>query len=415
MSLKIYLLKFRNAIPAAPSKRELACCLLFALILPASWGQSRKELEDKRKNLLQNIQQTNTQLKKTQKEEKATLQVFLTLQRQIQNRQQLVQNLEKEINYAEQSISRTQMVLESLEDDTRQLKEEYSRMLRMALRHKLNQTALLFLFSARDFNEAFRRWQYLRQYDKYRNKQARLIRETQRTLEDKTRLLSERKLEKEMMLASMQQQQTHLKKELNEKNSLLNTLKASERKLAAELSKQQEAHQKLNNAIETVIRQEMLAIRKKSRTPEAIADNKPESETPSSSFFRQKKGALPSPLQGGVIVREFGTHQHPKYKEVKTQSNGIDIRAEQSFSVRCIFEGRVAGIQYIPGYQNTVILQHGAYYSVYSNLNEIFVKRGDSVTAGQEIGRVSREKPELHFELWREKNRLDPQDWLSGI
>lgn len=414
MSLKACLLKFRNAISGVPSRHWLAGLFLFVLVLPASWGQSRKELEDKRKNLLRDIQQTNTQLKNTQKEEKATLQVFFTLQKQIRNRQQLVQNLEKEIGYAEESISRTQAVLESLEEDTRQLKQEYSQMLRMAFRHKLNQTALLFLFSAQDFNEAFRRWQYLRQYDRYRNKQARLIRETQRTLEEKTRLLSERKLEKETMLASMQQQQSHLNKELNAKNSLLTSLKASERKLASELSKQQEAHQKLNNAIESVIRQEMLAIRKKSRTSEAIADNNKEPETPSSSLFRQKKGILPFPLQGGEIVRQFGTHQHPKYKEVKTQSNGIDIRAGQNVSVRCIFEGRVAGIQYIPGYQNTLILQHGSYYTVYSNLNEIFVKRGDSVTSGQEIGRVSREKPELHFELWREKNRLNPEDWLSG-
>ena len=414
MSLKSCLLKFRNAIPAGPSNRWLAGLLLLVLVLPPSWGQSRKDLEDKRKNLLRDIQQTNTQLKNTQKEEKATLHVFLTLQNQIRNRQQLVQNLEKEIGYAEESMTRTQSVLESLEEDTRQLKEEYSRMLRMAFRHKLNQTTLLFLFSAQNFNEAFRRWQYLRQYDRYRNKQARLIRETQRTLEEKTRLLAERKQEKEAMLAAMQQQQTHLKKELNEKNSLLNTLKASERKLAAELSKQQEAHQKLNYAIEAVIKQEMLAIRKKARTPEAIADNKRESEAPSRSLFRQKKGALPSPLQGGEIVRQFGTHQHPKYKEVKTQSNGIDIRAGQNVSVRCVFEGRVVGIQFIPGYQNTLILQHGEYYSVYSNLNEIFVKRGDSVSAGQEIGRVSREKPELHFELWREKNRLNPEDWLSG-
>ncbi|MBV6429466.1 MAG: Murein hydrolase activator EnvC [Haliscomenobacter sp.] len=414
MSLKACLLKFRNAIPAGPGNRWLAGLLLLVLVLPPSWGQSRKDLEDKRKNLLRDIQQTNTQLKNTQKEEKATLHVFLTLQNQIRNRQQLVQNLEKEISYAEESMTRTQSVLESLEEDTRQLKEEYSRMLRMAFRHKLNQTTLLFLFSAQNFNEAFRRWQYLRQYDRYRNKQARLIRETQRTLEEKTRLLAERKQEKEAMLAAMQQQQTHLKKELNEKNSLLNTLKASERKLASELSKQQEAHQKLNYAIEAVIKQEMLAIRKKARTPEAIADNKRESEAPSRSLFRQKKGALPSPLQGGEIVRQFGTHQHPKYKEVKTQSNGIDIRAGQNVSVRCVFEGRVVGIQYIPGYQNTLILQHGEYYSVYSNLNEIFVKRGDSVSAGQEIGRVSREKPELHFELWREKNRLNPEDWLSG-
>ncbi|MBK7338553.1 MAG: hypothetical protein IPJ00_21535 [Saprospirales bacterium] len=236
-------MKFRNAIPAGPGNRWLAGLLLLVLVLPPSWGQSRKDLEDKRKNLLRDIQQTNTQLKNTQKEEKATLHVFLTLQNQIRNRQQLVQNLEKEIGYAEESMTRTQSVLESLEEDTRQLKEEYSRMLRMAFRHKLNQTTLLFCSLPKTSTKHSGAGNTCANTTGTRNKQARLIRETQRTLEEKTRLLAERKQEKEAMLAAMQQQQTHLKKELNEKNSLLNTLKASERKLAAELSKQQEAHQ----------------------------------------------------------------------------------------------------------------------------------------------------------------------------
>lgn len=413
MCLKTFLLRFPAVTPAFSKRIGLlvAAVLLLAAALP---GQSRKELEDKRKSLMQEIARTSNELKSTQRDQKAAFQVVVTLQRQIRSRQQLVKNLQAEVAGADSSIVQTYQTLQMLEGDLRQLRSEYSRMLRSALRQKLTNSPMMFLLSASSMNEAFRRWQYLRQYDRYRIRQARRILETERALEQKALQLIRSRDEKENMLASIQQQQVSLNQELGEKDKLLRSLKDNERKLASELSRQEEAHQRLNQTIESIIRQEMLAMRRKSRSPEALS-GAPETggakSSASASGFGGSKGRLPWPVNDGEIVRQFGARQHPKYKDVQTQSNGIDIRSGSS-SVRAVYEGRVAGIQYIPGYQNTVILQHGDYYTVYSNLSEVLVKRGDAVSNSQEIGRLSSDKPELHFELWREKSRLNPETWI---
>ncbi len=393
--------------------KPLVLGILLVATFSSTFAQTRKELEEKRKRLQQDIRQTSTQLKTTQKKEAATLKVFMTLQLQIRSRQELVQNLHTEIAFVDQRIARTTEVLEALESDILRLQKDYSGMLRIALRQKLNQSALLFLFSARDVNDAFRRWQYLRQFERYRGRQARLIRETQRTLEDKTANLAAQREEKAQMLSTLEIEQVQLKGALAQKDVLLKTLKSDEKKLVSELNKQQEAQRSLNNAIESVIQQEMAAIRKRTKNTESAAIKPVENKTNAASPFRQRKGTLPSPLPSGTIIRSFGTQQHPRYKDVKTQSNGIDLRATGEYSVHAVYDGRVVGIKSIPGHQNTLIIQHGTYYTVYSNLAEVFVRRESQVTANQEIGRLSSTEPELHFEIWQEQSKLDPEHWIS--
>jgi septal ring factor EnvC (AmiA/AmiB activator) len=232
--------------------------LVPALLAPGfAFSQSRKELEERRKRLQQEIRQTSTQLKATRDKEAATLRRYLTLQRQIRSREELVENLRSEIEFVDQRIVRTLEVLEALEGDANRLQKEYSAMLRVAMRQKLNQSALLFLFSANSMNDAFRRWQFLRQFERYRARQARLILETQRTLSEKTASLAERRKEKQQMLGTLQVEQIQLQGELVKKNDLLRSLKSDERKLAGELGRQQEAQNKLNNAIESIIQQEI--------------------------------------------------------------------------------------------------------------------------------------------------------------
>jgi septal ring factor EnvC (AmiA/AmiB activator) len=153
------------------------------------------------------------------------------------------------------------------------------------------------------------------------------------------------------------------------------------------------------------------------RNSENIAPSRPvneplEPETGVSVTFSGQRGRLPWPLEGQV-VRGFGTFQHPKFKDVKVTNNGIDIRTQGLGKVKAVCDGKVAGSQFIPGYQHIVIIQHGQYYTVYSNMQEVFVKRGEAINARQEIGRVSAEKPEIHFEVWREKQRLNPISWLE--
>lgn len=408
MSLKIWLSMYRNATGGLNKLLPL----LFLLCTVSAFSQNRKDLEDKRKRLQQEIKQTSGQLQQTQRQEKATLKVYFTLQNQIQTRQARVQNLQSELNLIDQRILRTTEVLDALQSDLRQLQTDYGSMMRTAFRMRMSQSALLFLFSAKDVNQAFRRWQYLRQMERYRSKQASLIKETQRTLQEKTTHLATRKEEQTRMLDALQSEQGKLKNELVQQDALLKNLKSDERKLLSELRKQQDAQQKLNKIIESVIQQELAAQRRRDK-------NTPTPATPVSgntrSAFQQAKGRLPNPLPGSTLIRSFGTQQHPRFKDVQTQSNGIDLQATNQFSVQTVSDGKVVAIKSIPGHQNTLIIQHGAYYTVYSNLAEVLVRLGADVTANQEIGRLSKNEPELHFEIWLEQSKLNPADWIARI
>jgi septal ring factor EnvC (AmiA/AmiB activator) len=447
MSLYRCHLMFHSASKGS-NKRIIGRVLL--LLLGLSWwmqpvfAQNRKDLEDKRRKLIEEIDQTNTRLSATRKDKNAALQVFLTLQSQVKKREQLINNLHQEITFNEESILRTNDVLVALQDDVSRLKQEYTQTLRLALRNKLNQSYLVFLLSADNLNTAIRRWQYIRQYQRYRKRQAKMIAETQKTLQAKTIQLERRIREKEKLLGGVEQQKQNLSVELQDKDKALKSLKADERVLLKELTNRQKSHNQLNRVIENVIQQEMLAQRKKARSAEALANannpapvtvlpstktdrntSKASVNTPSptntppaedvlaTGSFGARRGRLGWPVDQGRIVQGFGTFQHPKYKDVKVSNSGLDIGTVAAGKVRAVFEGKVVGAQFINGYQYTVILQHGTYYTVYSNLASVSIKRGDSVTSGQEIGQVGTEKPEMHFELWRDKQKLNPTSWLE--
>ena len=402
-------------MPGAPSRWRPWLLFAVCVCLTGSvFGQNRQELVDRRQRLLQEIEQTEGLLKETQENKAATMDRYFALQDQIKKRQQLIITVREEIDYINQSIDRSHLALEGLNDDIGRLKEEYAGMLRSAYRHKHYQSYLLFLFSANSINDAFQRWQYLRQYDSFRERQAQLITETQEMLKSKTSELETRRTEKEGLLTEAEQQRLLLDKELKDKDNLLENLEVSEAKLVADLEGQRRAHEKLNTAIEAVIRDEMARKRKEARRPDAVSAANAEAAASLSGNFVRSKGSLPWPVKSGEIIRQFGTQPHPTIKTVKITNNGIDIRTDSESEVFSIFEGQVAGTQFVPGYQNMVIIQHGEYYTVYSNLEEIYVKRGDRLRSGQTIGKVGSKKPEVHFEVWREKQRLNPVDWVNN-
>lgn len=399
---------------ALNKKRFLILILILAVSSSLIYGQNRKELEERRKRLIVEISQTTNLLNQTKQNKKVTLNRFFMLQRQIQKRKLLVKTLKAEMLFIDDSMIRTNEVIDALNQDIERLKTEYAQMVRGAYRHKMSNSNLLFLFSANSLNDAFKRWQYIKQYDRYRKKQARLIAETQNMLSIKADQLEKRRHQKERLLESAERQQALLGHELKDKNRILKSLSNNESRLIVELGEQQEAHEKLNYAIERIIRTEIASRKKESRSADALtqASNKKEIIALSGDF-QNNKGGLPWPVTTGFISRQFGKQPHPTLKEILITNNGIDIQTEKKADVRAVFDGKVAGTQFIPGYQNTIILQHGSYYTVYSNLEEVFVKRGDTVKIKQAIGRVGKEKAEVHFEVWQEKQRLNPVNWVT--
>jgi septal ring factor EnvC (AmiA/AmiB activator) len=349
------------------------------------------------------------------------------LQRQIERREKLIQSIENEITVSEKGIERNAAVIAALNRDVGKMKVEYARTVRSAFRRKTLSNPLLYILSADNLNQAFRRWLFLRKYDNFRRKQAEAITQTREILSKKITSLEDTRREKETLLMSLRGQKTILTTEMADKSDLLLSLNQDEQRLQADLKKKQAAHEALNRAIEKVIQDE---INKRTaearRTNPSQAKNAPANAPPTTAEvednvsvgFRNKQGQLPWPVDNGFISRAYGRQKHPTLKNIEITNNGVDIRTDDGAAVRAVYEGKVAGVQFIPGHDYTVILQHGNYYTVYSNLSETNVVKGDQVRNRQTLGRVSTNNvtgaSELHFELWHQKERQNPAGWLQN-
>lgn len=415
--------------------------LLGILCLPSLCpAQTKVDLEEKRKKLIRDIEVTDKLLKKTTRSREATFDRFVMLQKQIERRESLIQTIADEIVESEEAIARTSAVIESLTGDIRVMQDDYGRIVRNAYRRKSLSNPLLYILSADNLNQAFRRWLFLRKYDRFRKAQAEAIVSTQNTLSKKITTLQESRAKQEALLVALQGQKSVLNNELQDKEKLLSTLKKDEDQLRADLKKKQAAHEALNQAIETVIQEEIRKKVQESRRPKPSTAESPPAKAPAvasapekqaessaepddipddaiSLAFRQNRGKLPWPVENGFISKGFGRQKHPTLRNIEITNNGVDIRTDESSPVRAVFEGKVAGVQYIPGHDYTVILQHGNYYTVYSNLSETKLNKGDQVKSKQVVGRVSTNlitgASELHFELWYQKSRLNPAGWIN--
>lgn len=425
----------------------MAILALAALPVTVS-AQSKKDLEEKRKKLIRDIQTTERMIQKTAKTKESTYDRYVALQSQIESREALIQTLQAEITDAEQGIERNQVVIASLTGDVAKMREEYGRTVRSAFRRKTLSNPLLYILSAESLNQAFRRWLFLRKYDERRREEAEAIRFTQEVLSKKSSTLEQTRADKEQLLNSIRDQQSTLTNELSEKDLMLKDLSKDEARLKADLEKKQAAHEALNTAIEGIIQEEVRKRVEEARSKPKPAPPKPEApekqplESPAvapaktekskpavapelkpnvnedevSFNFRKSKGRLPWPVEDGFIARGFGTQKHPTLKNIEITNNGVDIRTEDGASVRCVADGKVAGIQFVPGHDYTVIVQHGDFYTVYTNLASTPLSKGDEVKAKQSIGQVTTNNitgtSELHFEVWQQKERMNPALWI---
>ncbi|MFK7936861.1 MAG: murein hydrolase activator EnvC [Saprospiraceae bacterium] len=394
---------------------------LFILIIgcvfhSSSTAQSRQELENKRKDLVTAIKNTNRELSDTRQNKAKTLERFLALQKQIEQRKELIVTITSEIELSDQNITRNKDVVASLHSDLEQLKTEYAEMARVALRQKMQRNDLAFLFSASGFNNFFQRWRYLQQYDEYRQRQAGLIAETQEMLQGKIIELEQERAEKADILAEQEAQQQQVNEELQVKDRLLKSLKKVESKLAKSLAVQQRNRQKLNSEIEDVIRREIAERKRRARRPPTNSSST-KKDSPLAALngqsFAAFQGKLDAPVANGTIVRRFGKQPHPTAKNLTITNNGIDIQAAANAPVKSVFAGKVVGQKFVPSYKNMVIIQHRNFYTVYSNLEEVFVQREETVKRGQTIGKIDGVKREVHFEVWRGKQRLNPANWIK--
>jgi len=399
--------------------------LILLLLSPAaSFSQSKSQLEERKKKLQQEINETNNQLRETSKNKNLTAAQVDALKKKIRLRQQMINTITAELNNLNGAIRTTGSEIQSLEKRMKQLKDEYANMIRFAQRNRSSYQRMMFVFASEDFNQAYKRLTYLRQYSEHRKQQAALIEATQKDLNLKREQLENQKVEKQTLMASELDQKSALEQDKKAQDKILSTLQQRESQLKKQLAEKQRAKKRIDDAIAAAVRKEIEAAKKrataagkKNVTTANVFTLTPEAQKLSAGFANNK-GRLPWPVEKGSISERFGEHPHPELKGIIVKNNGIDIRSTPGSIARSIFDGEVTGVINIPGANSAVIVRHGEYLSVYSNLESVLVKKGDKLSTRQAIGKIVTNSDagaaELHLEIWKGTVKLDPALWLAS-
>ena len=435
--LILYLLKLHSR--SVKKVHHLIICLLMLLLFipEAAPQRNRQALEQKRKRLLEAMNQTRTELSQTREEKQEAMRKKNQLSGKIEKQEQRLDEVNQIILSASTKTERQYEVVNDLSTDLTRLKNDYGETLRRGFRQKLNYSLLSFLFAADDFNDLFKKLFYLRQVDRFRQKQLAAIKNTIDELEFSIVELEQGMVKNADTRAQLEELKMALDQKLNAQQKVFSGLTERERELKRELKRQQASHEQLSAAIDNIIRTEMeessrkataeVTIKKepkaknresssKNRAEEAKKENYSIRETPQvselSKNFRNNRGKLPWPVRNGVISSRFGRQQHPTLSRVMIDNHGIDIRTNEGADVQTVFGGKVVAVQFLPETNYLIIVQHGSYYTVYSNLDRVYVKKGDEISTRKSIGKVTGNT--LHFELWQNREKENPSHWIAG-
>lgn len=425
--------------------------LLLALVNPVycqkTKGKSKKQLQSEITSLQKEISTANQLLKKTKKDKEMTLNEVNLLDKKIKQREQLIKAYNEQIAVLDEEINAGQSNIKTLNADLGKLRKEYAKMLTFANKNRSHYDKLGFVFASQNFNQAFRRLRYIREFSDARKVKMDQIASTERRISGEVEASQQAREEQAALLKDEKEQQEALKKEKEELNSQVAKLKKKEGNLQQDIKNKQQQTQKLQKAIDDIIAEEIRkanaeAERKrkeeakkkaaankdkgKTATTTAPATPAPSKEkgmvlTPSeqtlSSNFVNNKGKLPWPVERGVVSSSYGKHASVVSSKVTVTNNGIDIATTEGAKARAVFDGEVASVAKLVGSNTVVIIRHGEYFTVYSNLENVTVKRGDKVKTKQNIGTVhtnkNENKTEIHFELLKEQSRQNPANWLS--
>ena len=397
----------------------IVTCLFF-FIYNFSFAQTddeKSKLQNDKKKIEEEIQYNSQLLKETKKSKKVTLNQLVILKRQISIREKLIQNIYEEVKTVDDQINLNNEIVKDLKSDLEKLKEEYATMIYYAYKNRNSYDRLMFIFSSRDFNQAYKRLKYFQQYTAYRTTQAALIEQTRQEIDTTISELKDLKLEKLALLSSLEDERDQLAYVKIQQNSTIKNLNEKEKELLATIKDREKSAKKLQKEIEKIIAEEIRLASKKTGTTKTGSFALTPEEVQLSSDFQLNKGGLPWPLERGIISSTFGEHAHPVLKYVKTKNNGIDILTDGDSKARAVFSGEVTRVMSIPNYNYVIMIRHGEFLSVYSNLAEVYVQKGDKVETKQEIGMIytddKNSKTELHFELWKGKTLLNPSAWLA--
>jgi len=390
--------------------RFIVICLLSVVLCPLSLfgADSVKELQNQQKKLQEEIENTNKMLKQTKKDENATMNKLQLLGQNIKTQKKLIRTLDNEIVALNREMNTLTSRRDSLQVLLEGYKADYAEMIRQTHYARIQQSPLLFLLSSDSFQQLVRRARYMQEFAHFRQEQVRRIENTQAEIDIQNDLLRANKNDKQNALSSRKREQENLKRDERKQQNMLNQLKSKEKDLSKQLKQQQKKVNELNKKIDEMIRKQAEAASKTTLTKEQqlIAGG-----------FEANKGRLPWPVEKGMISGHYGKQQHPVYSQVTIDNKGIYLQTVAGSKARAVYKGEVTSC-FMVANTYAVIVQHGNYRTVYSNLSKLNVKQGDVVETKQTIGTIftdpeQDQKTELYFQIYKDRDILNPELWIA--
>lgn len=419
--------------------------VLVSVSLCAQSTKKIRELEKQHAALQKQISVSESLLQSTKQDVKSQLDNLAVLSGQITDRKQYIETIEKDVQVIQEEISRLKTELNALGRELTEKKKKYEKSVMYMYKNKSVQEKLMFIFSADNLSQMYRRMRYVREYADYQRRQGKEVQRKQYQVSEKQKSLLASRNAKENMLKQGEAEKLKLEAQEKERKALLSALQKKQWEIQHEIKEKRRSANRLNAEIDRLIEMEIEAARKrkeaearrkaeaerkqKEAQKETLAENKkaaaPESKVEVyktdnedrrlSDVFEKNKGKLPMPITGAyAIVGHYGKYQVKGLRNVRLDNKGIDIKGKEGAQARVIFDGEVSAIFQYNGLAN-VLVRHGSYISVYCNLSSVLVKKGSVLKTKDVIGQVHTDatgNTVLHFQLRKETAKLNPELWL---
>ena len=369
--------------------------------------QSRSSLEKERDVNLVKIQEAETILKETEKSKNITVGKLNVINKQIRNRQSLISNLRSDIKVQSDEIILIRNLIISLKRDLRILNNEYSDMIYSSYKSRSSLDKLTYIFSSKDYNQMFRRFNYIFQYSKFRKNQIIEINIVYEEFEYQENNLSDINKKQKKLLDDELSENNKLQKLKGRQRKIISDLNKKQRNLRKEIAERKVALENLDKLIRDIIRREKEALLKNGDDDINLLEI--------TEGFEANIGKFEWPVKSGFISNKFGEHPHPIIKNIKVKNDGIDIQTSKSSQVHAIYDGKVSTVAFIPGMNNVVIINHGEYYTLYAKLKNLKVQKGDLISEKQVIADLVTNNDgitQLQFQIWKNNIKLNPENWI---
>ena len=396
--------------------------LLFSCLF--SFSQTKKELEQQRKKLKKEIVQVNSLLFKEQKKEENVLEDLKDLNQKIDVRLRLILTINAEAKILAREITKNKTKIAKLEKELLVLKADYARMIFKSYQSKSQQSRIMFLLSSENFHQAYKRFEYMKQYTSFRKRQGEEIGFQTDLVKKMNNSLRFQKQVKDTLILAEEDQNRKIELDKKKKEKLISRIKGKERKYRKEIQNKIKAEKKVAEKIDKIIRDEIakanrIANAKRKNNSNITKNNEfvlsPEAKALAAKF-ELNKGKLPWPIEEGLITRRFGKQPHPTFPGITINSTGLHMVTKRGKGAAAIFDGKILNILVTSEGRKNILIQHGNYITSYNNLDKLYVRKGDNVKTGEKIGQIFTDKVSgkttLIFVLYKNTTKLNPSSWI---